>query len=347
MRLSIIVPIYGVEKYLRQCLDSIVAQTFRDFEAILIDDGGKDGCPGICDEYVARDGRFRVVHKANAGYGAAVNSGLDVATGDWIGIVEPDDWLLPEMYERLLSGVSDEVDVVKGNFMYIHPRDIHVRGINLHMPTVPFRIGECPRLLVMHPSIWTCIYRRSFLLGKAIRMREVPGAGWVDNPFFFQTTCLSRALVFMDFVGYCYRAPFEDPIIAKSDWRVPYGRMLEIFDWIRANGIEDAGIWDALHQRLLCYAVAMLQMRQHRAEIRKAVAELLDRIDPARMNASGMLDHLTVAKYRLMRDCPGLFAIVVRTYKMMKKMMLYTQLLLMRPSCRKRGTRTGDKGEDA
>ena len=347
MRLSVIVPVYGVEKYLRQCLDSIVAQTFRDFEVVLVDDGGKDGCPGICDEYAARDGRFRVVHKANAGYGAAVNSGLDVATGDWIGIVEPDDWLLPEMYERLLSGVSDEVDVVKGNFMYIYPSGMHRRGIDIHIPTVPFRIGECPRLLVMHPSIWTCIYRRSFLLGRGIRMREVPGAGWVDNPFLVQTTCLARALMFVDFVGYCYRAPFEDPIIARSDWQVPYGRTMDIFDWMGANGVEDAGIWDALHQRVLYYAAAMLQMRCHRAEIRKAVAEMLGRIAPARMNASGMLDRMTVLKYRMMRDWPALSTMAVRFYKMIKRMKLHAQLLFMRPSCGKETARTGDKGGDA
>ena len=82
MKLSVVVPVYGVERYLRQCLDSIAAQTFRDFEVILVDDGGRDACPGICDGYAAADARFKVVHKTNAGYGAAVNSGLDVASGE-------------------------------------------------------------------------------------------------------------------------------------------------------------------------------------------------------------------------------------------------------------------------
>ena len=327
MRLSIVVPVYGVEKYLRQCLDSIAEQTFRDFEAILVDDGGKDACPRMCDEYAARDARFRVIHKANAGYGAAVNSGLDVATGDWIGIVEPDDWLLPEMYERLFAETSDDVDIVKGNFTYIHPRGIRRRGINVFVPAgTPFKIGECPQLLTVHPSIWTCIYRKTFLQDRSIRMKEIPGAGWADNPFLIQTTCQARKLSFVDFAGYCYRAPFEDPIIARSDWQIPYGRMMDILAWMRGNGIEDAGIWDAVHQRVLYCAAMMLQMRRHRPEIRRAVAEMLGGIDPARLNASGILRPSTVSKYRLMKNHPMLSAFVVRAYMAAKKLKMYAQL---------------------
>ena len=332
MRLSIVVPVYGVEKYLRQCLDSIAAQTFRDFEAILVDDGGKDACPRICDEYAARDARFRVIHKANAGYGAAVNSGFDAANGDWVGIVEPDDWLKPEMYERLFAAISNDVDIVKGNFLYIHPYGIRRRGINLCIPTVPFKIGECPLLLTVHPSIWTCIYRRSFLLDRSIRMKEIPGAGWADNPFLIQTTCQARGLSFVDFAGYCYRAPFEDPIIARSNWQIPYGRMMDIFQWMRESGIEDAGIWDGVHQRVLYCAAMMLQMRQHRREIAPAVAKMLESIDPARINASGLLRPSTMSKYRLMKNHPWLSMVVVRLYMMAKKIKMYALL----PSERRR-----------
>ena len=330
MKLSIIVPVYGVEKYLRQCLDSLAEQTFRDFEAILVDDGGKDACPRICDEYAARDARFRVIHKANAGYGAAVNSGFDVALGDWIGIVEPDDWLLPEMYEKLFTSISDEVDIVKGNFTYIHPRGIRRRGINLPLPCGPFAIGQAPHLLTVHPSVWTCIYRRSFLVERSIRMKEIPGAGWADNPFLIQTTCLARALVFVDFAGYCYRAPFEDPIIAKADWRIPYGRMMDIHDWMGKSGIEDAGIWDAVHQRVLYCVAMMLQMRHHRAEIAPAVKELLGRIDPGRLNKSGMLRPSTVRKYWLMLEHPVLSVFVVRLYMAAKKARMYALLPIER-----------------
>ena len=101
--LSIIVPVYKVEKYLHKCIDSILAQTFNDFELILIDDGSPDRCGEICDEYAAKDPRIRVIHKENQGVSAARNAGLDVATGTYIGFVDSDDWIEPEMYETLLT----------------------------------------------------------------------------------------------------------------------------------------------------------------------------------------------------------------------------------------------------
>lgn len=103
MKISVIVPIYSVEPYLRDCLDSIRYQTHRDLEVILVDDGSPDGCAAICDEYAAADSRFRVIHKPNGGVASARNAGLDVATGEWIGFVDPDDYIEPDMYEYLRS----------------------------------------------------------------------------------------------------------------------------------------------------------------------------------------------------------------------------------------------------
>lgn len=106
-KISVIVPIYKVEPYLRKCLDSIQGQTYRNLEIILVDDGSPDGCGAICDEYAARDTRFTVIHKANGGLSSARNAGLDVATGDWIGGVDGDDWIESDMFEYLLAGVLE------------------------------------------------------------------------------------------------------------------------------------------------------------------------------------------------------------------------------------------------
>lgn len=103
MKISVIVPIYNVEPYLRDCLDSIRDQTHRDLEIILVDDGSPDGCAAICDEYAAADDRFKVIHKSNGGVASARNAGLDAATGEWIGFVDPDDYIEPDMYEYLLN----------------------------------------------------------------------------------------------------------------------------------------------------------------------------------------------------------------------------------------------------
>lgn len=100
---TVIVPVYAVEPYLRACVDGILAQTYPNLEVILVDDGSPDGCPAICDGYASRDGRVRVIHKPNGGLSDARNAALDVATGDYIGFVDSDDVIEPTMYERLVS----------------------------------------------------------------------------------------------------------------------------------------------------------------------------------------------------------------------------------------------------
>ena len=104
--LSIIVPVYKVENYLQKCIDSILAQTLTDFELILVEDGSPDGCPALCDAAAAKDARVRVIHQKNGGLSAARNAGLDAARGEWIGFVDSDDYIAPEMYEALYQAVQ-------------------------------------------------------------------------------------------------------------------------------------------------------------------------------------------------------------------------------------------------
>lgn len=99
---SVIVPVYRVEGYLRRCVDSILGQTLTDIELILVDDGSPDNCGQICDAYAARDRRVKVVHKENGGLSDARNTGLDIASGEFIGFVDGDDYIEEDMYERLL-----------------------------------------------------------------------------------------------------------------------------------------------------------------------------------------------------------------------------------------------------
>ena len=103
--ISVIVPVYNVQKYLRRCIDSILCQSYRNLEVLLINDGSSDGSGRICDEYAALDSRVKVIHQANGGVSCARNSGLEVAGGDYIGFVDSDDYIDPEMYERMLSAI--------------------------------------------------------------------------------------------------------------------------------------------------------------------------------------------------------------------------------------------------
>jgi glycosyltransferase involved in cell wall biosynthesis len=99
--ISIIVPVYNVERYLERCVKSILNQSFSDFELILVDDGSPDNCPQMCDEWAEADARIKVIHKENGGLSSARNAGLEIAQGNYIGFVDSDDWIEPDMYAYL------------------------------------------------------------------------------------------------------------------------------------------------------------------------------------------------------------------------------------------------------
>ena len=117
--ISIIVPVYKVERYLNECIDSILAQTFTDFELILVDDGSPDGCPALCDAAAAKDSRIRVIHKPNGGVSSARNAGLDTVRGNWIGFVDSDDSIDPSYYEKLhQAAVQSGAEIAIGDILY-------------------------------------------------------------------------------------------------------------------------------------------------------------------------------------------------------------------------------------
>ena len=115
---SVLVPVYKVEPWLRRCVDSILAQTFSDFELILVDDGSPDRCPEICDEYARRDPRVRVFHQENRGLAGARTTGLENARGKWISIVDSDDWVEPNYLEEMITAATQETQLVRCNMRY-------------------------------------------------------------------------------------------------------------------------------------------------------------------------------------------------------------------------------------
>ena len=105
--ISVIVPIYGVEKYLNKCVESLIGQTYKVLEIILVDDGSKDNCPTLCDEWAKKDSRIKVVHKENGGLSDARNAGLPYATGEYISFIDSDDYIEPTFYERLFAAIEE------------------------------------------------------------------------------------------------------------------------------------------------------------------------------------------------------------------------------------------------
>lgn len=122
--ISVIVPIYNVEKYLSRCVDSIINQTYKNLEIILVDDGSPDNCPKICDEYARQDSRIKVIHKENGGMSDARNAGIKIATGGYISFIDSDDWIKSEMIEDMYNRIiKDNSDLVSVGAIWIDEND--------------------------------------------------------------------------------------------------------------------------------------------------------------------------------------------------------------------------------
>lgn len=122
---SVIVPVYNTENYLKRCIESVLSQTCGDFELILVDDGSKDSSPAICDEYAKTDSRIRVIHKINEGPGIARNAALDTACGEYISYVDSDDWIKPEMLEKMVDAAKKyHADVVVCGYSYFNGLEV-------------------------------------------------------------------------------------------------------------------------------------------------------------------------------------------------------------------------------
>ena len=129
--ISIIMPVYKVEKYIRKSLDCVVNQTYKNIEIILVDDGSPDNCPLICDEYAEKDSRVKVIHKSNGGIGSARNSGLNNATGDYIIHFDPDDIVSLDICEKAtMTALRHDADVVVFNYKKVDEAGNSVKKIN-------------------------------------------------------------------------------------------------------------------------------------------------------------------------------------------------------------------------
>lgn len=202
-KVSIVVPIYNVERYLRECVDSILNQSLKEIEIILVDDGSPDNCGKIIDEYAKRDKRVVAIHQPNSGYSKAVNKGIRKSTGDYVGIIESDDWIEPDMYERLYKSAHKyDTDITKGMFYYFNPtlspnkQNVVYRNPNgidlIYAPGRAFEVSEWPVIIGFHSSIWSSIYKREFIEG--IMLPETAGASYQDFPFMIDAMTKAKKI---------------------------------------------------------------------------------------------------------------------------------------------------------
>lgn len=220
-QLSVIIPVYKVEKYLRQCLDSVVNQTFRDLEIIIIDDGSPDDCGTICDEYAQKDNRIIVIHKENGGLSAARNDGIERAQGEWLAFVDSDDWCDADYYETMfkeLNGRKADVfvacrhykeftdhQIIKitypGEFDYLKPEEMDFLCAKV---LVPYYKDEKNKDAASMGLPWDKLYRTSFIKEKELRF-DINSKTGEDVLFNFCVFKRTDRVIGGSCIGYHYR----------------------------------------------------------------------------------------------------------------------------------------------
>lgn len=319
---SLVVPIYNVQDYLEQCLASIQSQSYTNLEIICLNDGSTDSSLALLEAYAARDGRLVIIDKANEGYGKTCNRGIAAAHGTWVGIVEPDDYLEPTMVQELVdliqaNGGEDQVDIARSAYWRVFGNQKNGRaGVKAQVKNAagsgehripcaykgrvkpkhqPCSIDQMAQLLLHHPAIWTALYRKEFLTQNNISFKEVPGAGWADNPFLIASHCCGTRLVYTDSALYNYRENgyAEAATFAQRQPKIPLERWNDMMDVVDARNITSGVVLNALTLRGINYALltkdALIWREEHDAagqinsEVRDLLAKSFGRMDAKRV----------------------------------------------------------------
>lgn len=234
-KFSIIVPIYNVEPYLRECIDSVLVQTFQDFELILVDDGSPDGSPAICDEYADKDIRIQVIHKKNGGLSDARNAGLDYASGEYIYFLDADDSILPDLLEKTVVEMSEGADMVVFGFQNQYEThtalpEVRAQSGIYTMESEADRLGFIQKNLLPHKigwEAWSRIFRRDLIEQYELRFADNRKI-FAEDMYFNLCYCAHASkIVCLDTVLYNYRMR-EDSIMGVQKRRNNIGRINEL-----------------------------------------------------------------------------------------------------------------------
>lgn len=202
--ITVIIPVYNVEKYLTKCVDSVLNQTCRDLEVILVDDGSPDDCPALCDAYGKKDPRVRVIHRDNGGLSAARNTGLSAARGSFIGFVDSDDWVAPDMYERLLAALLEhDADIAVCNFSSVDERKGTARTAGASQKTV-LEHGDATRFLLEDDVLQNYVWNKLYDARLWTDVRFPAGQTFEDINTTYKVFEKARRCVLLPDVGYYY-----------------------------------------------------------------------------------------------------------------------------------------------
>lgn len=222
---SVVVPMYNVEPYLPNCIDSLLNQTLRNIEILLVDDGSPDKCGDIAEQYAKQDQRISVFHQDNAGLGPARNTGIAHASGEYVGFVDSDDWVNPGMFERLYAAskqshadivVGGHCDMVNGKLHTAKPHPLAGQTIFGHNQILTVRnrlFGHAPSEAEVESfpmRVWTTIYRTNLLKKNNLRFEEILSEDTIFNLSAYYT---AQSITFTGDTDYCYRMDNQPSIM--------------------------------------------------------------------------------------------------------------------------------------
>ena len=245
-KFSIIVPIYNVENYIEKCIDSILAQSFSDFELILVDDGSPDRCPQICDDYAERDDRIKVIHKKNGGLSSARNAGLAVAVGEYCWMIDSDDYISIDALEKILPYADGKNDIVNVGLVGFNDGDVadfskkpekhKYTGLANHKTICELAARACSTKLLTY--VWRNIYRTEFINEKGLKFEEKLCYA-EDSAFNMGAFLQAEKIYFADVCVYAYRNR-EGSISQSRDVKFNLGVLhhFELYDKIRDECYE-------------------------------------------------------------------------------------------------------------
>ena len=259
IKLSVIVPVYNTEKYLQQCLDSILSQTLHELEVICVDDGSTDSSPQILQYYSQKDSRVRIITKENDGLGAARNTGIEAAHGEYIGFVDSDDVIDQDYFGFLYqTAVANAADVILGNInLYFDDtglekvfQDCTMLKVSHNKET--FSAFDVPEI-VERIGVWDRIYKREFI--SKYNLRNPEHVIYEDAPFSFQTLVLAERISLCSDAVYKYRKNTGIAITDKEVWNDKYK-----FDFVKnARSIklflQSEGVYDIYKPYFLRYFI--------------------------------------------------------------------------------------------
>lgn len=201
--LSVIIPIYKAERYLRRCLESVLSQSYTNIEVFCVDDGSPDHSAEILEEYAARDKRLKIIHQSNQGQSAARMAGLRNCSGEWVTMVDSDDYLEPDIYRKAVAAIGDDIDVVWFNARVVG------EGRSVKGMTDYLRVNKTgkqpvtPRLVCTNSAVlWNKLWRRDIIVQNGISMPEKHIHE--DDVFYFNFMSLARNVNFLRDIGYNY-----------------------------------------------------------------------------------------------------------------------------------------------